>query len=105
MDAYVPTEYSPITIKSRWGNWVFQEIPNFYEDSYRDSNDEVQISEFSPSRPVVPGGARGAMAPPDFGRPVNPISTRRERLYPSYYYWHPQIFRPSYGPVIANFTF
>ena len=27
-------------------------------------------------RPVVPGGALGAMAPPDFGRSVNPISTR-----------------------------
>ena len=27
-------------------------------------------------RPVVPGGAGGPMAPPDFGRSVNPISTR-----------------------------
>ena len=26
-------------------------------------------------RPVVHGGAGGAMAPPDFGRSVNPIST------------------------------
>ena len=26
-------------------------------------------------RGVVPGGAGGAMAPPDFGRSVNPIST------------------------------
>ena len=29
-------------------------------------------------RGVVPGGAGGAMAPPDFGRSVNPISTRGE---------------------------
>ena len=28
-------------------------------------------------RGVVPGGAGGAMAHPDFGRSVNPISTRR----------------------------
>ena len=28
------------------------------------------------NRDVVPGGAGGAMAPPDFGRSVNPISTR-----------------------------
>ena len=28
------------------------------------------------SRPVVPGGAGGSMAPPDFGRSVNLISTR-----------------------------
>ena len=27
-------------------------------------------------RPVVPGGAWGGMAPPDFGTSVNPISTR-----------------------------
>ena len=37
-------------------------------------------------RTVVPGGARGAMAPPDFGRSVNPISTRRGRLCPPHYY-------------------
>ena len=34
------------------------------------------------SRPVVPGGAGGAMAPPDFGRSVNPISTKGGRLFP-----------------------
>ena len=34
------------------------------------------------TRPVVPGGAGGAMAPPDFGRSVNPISTRWGRLCP-----------------------
>ena len=49
-------------------------------------------------RPVIPWGAEGAMAPPDFGRPVNPISTRRGRLCPPHYYRHPRIFRPSYGP-------
>jgi hypothetical protein len=27
-------------------------------------------------RGVIPGGAGGSMAPPDFGRAVNPISTR-----------------------------
>ena len=51
-------------------------------------------------RGVVPGGAGGAMAPPDFGRSVNPISTRGDRLCPPNYYWHPRIFRPSDGPVI-----
>ena len=35
------------------------------------------------SRPVVPRGAGGAMAPPDFGRSVNPISTKVGRLCPS----------------------
>ena len=29
------------------------------------------------SRPVVPGGAGGVMAPPIFGASVNPISTRK----------------------------
>ena len=31
-------------------------------------------------RPVVPGGAGGTMAPPDFGRLVNPVSTKGGRL-------------------------
>ena len=39
------------------------------------------------------------MAPPDFGRSVKPISTRRGRLCPLHYYWHPWIFKPSYGPA------
>ena len=34
---------------------------------------------------------------PDFGRSVNPISTRGDRLYPPNYYWHTRIFRPSDG--------
>ena len=33
-------------------------------------------------RPVVPGGAGDAIAPPDFGRSVNPISTKGGRLCP-----------------------
>ena len=33
-------------------------------------------------RPVVPGCAGCAMAHPDFGRSVNPISTRGDRLCP-----------------------
>ena len=36
-------------------------------------------------KPVVPGGAGGAMAPPDFGRSVHPISTRGGRFCPSNY--------------------
>ena len=31
-------------------------------------------------RGVIPGGAGGFMAPPDFGRSVNPISTRGDRF-------------------------
>ena len=36
-------------------------------------------------RPVVPGGAGGAMAPPDFGRSVNLVSNRgrRGKIMPS----------------------
>ena len=37
------------------------------------------------SRPVVPGCAGCAMAHPDFGRSVNPISTRGDRLCPPNY--------------------
>ena len=41
-------------------------------------------------RGVVPEGAGGAMVPPDFGRSVNPISARGDRLCPPNYYWHPR---------------
>ena len=37
-------------------------------------------------RGVIPGDA---MAHPDFGRSVNPISTRGYKLCPPNYYWHP----------------
>ena len=47
------------------------------------------------SEPGVQGLPRH---PPDFGRSVNPISTRKDRLCPPHYYCHPRIFRPSYGP-------
>ena len=46
------------------------------------------------------------IAPPDFGESVNPISTRKGKLYPPYYYWHSEIFRLSYGPdMYANENF
>ena len=38
--------------------------------------DQVKETFVSDIRGVVPGGAMGAMAPPDFGRSVNPTSTR-----------------------------
>ena len=50
------------------------------------------------SRPVVPGCAGCAMAHPDFGRSVNPISPKSDRLRPPNQYWHTRIFRPSDGP-------
>ena len=56
-------------------------------------------------RAVVPGcaGCAGcAMAHPDFGRSVNPISTRGDRLCPPNYNWHTRTFVPSDGPVIGH---
>ena len=52
----------------------------------------------------VPGGARGAMAPPYFGRSVNPISTAWDRLCPPNYYWNHGIFRPSDGTALWCIT-
>ena len=43
---------------------------------------EITLPQLFKSRPVVPGGAGGAMAPPDFGISVNPISTKAGRLCP-----------------------
>ena len=54
---------------------------------------------------MVPGVAGGAMAPSDFGRSVNPISTRGDRLCPPNYYWLPRIFRPSDGLVSYTVVF
>ena len=45
-----------------------------------------------------PGCTGCAMAHPNFGRSVNPISTRGDRLCPLNYNWHTWIFRPSDGP-------
>ena len=50
------------------------------------------------SRAVVPGCAGCAMAHPDFGRSVNPISTWGYKLCPPNYYWHTRIFRPYDSP-------
>ena len=46
-------------------------------------------------------GVPGAIAHPDFGRSVNPISTRGNRLCPPKYYWYTRNFRPSNGPEIT----
>ena len=58
-----------------------------------------------PYRPVIHGGAGGAMAPPDFGRSVNPISISGDRLCPPNYYWHPWMYRPSDGPAVLSVVF
>ena len=42
------------------------------------------------------------MAHPIFGRSVNPIPTRGNRLCPPNYYWHTLIFRPSDGPALVT---
>ena len=73
----------------------FQEILIYWQLFYR----LVTIISLLWARPVVPGCAGCAMAHPDFGRSVNPISTRGDRLCPPNYYWHNRIFKPSDGPV------
>ena len=52
--------------------------------SYVGFTEQVLIYPYSgpPNRPVVPAGAGAALAPPGFGRIVNPISTKGDRLYP-----------------------
>ena len=49
-------------------------------------------------RPVVPRCAGCAMAHPDFGRSVNPISTKGDRLCPTIGFASSKIFR-DYSPV------
>ena len=52
----------------------------------------ISATAYSYLRPVVPGCAGCARAHPNFGRSVNPISTRGHRLCPPNYYGHTQIF-------------
>ena len=56
----------------------------------------------SKSRPVGARDTGGAMAPLDFGRSVNPISTRGGWLYPPQYYLPPRIFDPCCIPEPMN---
>ena len=53
------------------------------------------------SRGVVPGGAGGATALPDFGRSVNPISTRGTDYAHLITTGTPRFFRPYDGPDAA----
>ena len=46
---------------------------------------QFRLSEFRQHRGITPRSDGVAMAPPDFGRSVDPISTRREKLYLSTY--------------------
>ena len=45
--------------------------------------------------PELGGGAGEPLAPPIFGRSVNPIPTGGGQIIPTYYYWPPQSFSPS----------
>ena len=52
-------------------------------------------------RGVARGRAEGALAPPEFGRSVNPIQTRGGgRLYPSHYCQPPRIQKAIYISVL-----
>jgi hypothetical protein len=50
------------------------------------------------------GGGGGGRAPPDLGRSVKPIQTRRGKLCPSHYCQPPQIQKAIYTSAIANST-
>ena len=39
-----------------------------------------------------PGGPGGPLAPPIFGRSVNPVQTRGGQIIPTFYYWPPVVF-------------
>ena len=56
--------------------------PYHHEMSWGGNSQGSRWQQQNNIRPVVPGGAGGAMAPPDFGRLVNPISTKGGRLCP-----------------------
>ena len=47
---------------------------------------------------------QGANSPPNFGGSFNPISTRRGRLCPPHYYWHPLEYKTFLRPCAAGST-
>ena len=71
---------------------IFNFVPKIASETYKSKpvlllrSEEDLDQDFAPfsgdCRPVVPGDAGGPMAPPDFGRSVNPISTKGGRLCP-----------------------
>ena len=75
--------------KSYFNFWCFKKVLILYLlnhimsacQSWKIKVSDVNVTTFI-GRGVVPGGAEGAMAPPDFSRSVNPISTRSGRLCP-----------------------
>ena len=74
---------------------------NLYVDTY-DTFQLILTVQFLPSRPPSrPAGVGGAAMPPppDFGRSVNPISSRGADYAHHITTWHTRIFRPSYGPA------
>ena len=64
---------------------VFPISINYFGNSVKTEESRKIHKKFVKSnhdRPVVPGGAGGAMAPPNFGKLVNPISTKGGSLCP-----------------------
>ena len=49
-------------------------------------------------------GARVPIPPKNFGESFNPISTRRGRLCPPHYYWHPLEYKTFLRPCAAGST-
>ena len=60
----------------------------------------ASLTDPSPGLSQGGGGARGAQAPPVFGRSVNPISTSGGQIIPTQYYESPPDFRPCDGPKL-----
>ena len=97
--------------KSYFNFWCSQKVCNYlaFTQPYLCQHVRVErskcLTSMSPhsSQGCRPWGYRGyhGMAPLDFSKSVNLISTRRGRLCPIHHYWHPRIFRPAYGPVVV----
>ena len=88
MEEIVATEIDPLKVEVsesfpvQTGSkpYTMEDLEQF---SLEEKVDLGNLVLFPPEyRGVVPGGAGGAMAPPDFDRSVNPISTKGGRLCP-----------------------
>ena len=81
------------------------DVPEKFDAKFVTPNQHVYTGEYHSVMPE-PGMPGGPLAPPIFGRSVNPIHTGGGQIFPTYYYWPPNFFHlPAslpYGSQINN---
>ena len=76
-------------------NWTFDNAGNtFILQSFKSQKPKNHLKTPGMAEPGLSGWGGVSLAPPIFGRSVDPIPTRGSRLCPPQYYQHPQVCCP-----------